>query len=319
MRRLVLWSDGRFPRACPIPPPTHNNNPICGAPFSLDAYEFAILYDAVPSLRFIQPDVTGSRPDDEQKDAGVEPCSAATPGGGSGSRKRGPTDPNNGHPSGHPSGHAILHPGRYPGDRYPSSHPGRLGYPGRTGQCPVTGWAGRYGKLSLKFLARVPLKIRLSAVCDVLMSLSCRFAVRRSSFGRSLQSHVNVSVISDGNDTSMISQTAVMGGQRAEPPTVVANPSPTQYKALGMWTALQQMVVAIKLKSHRRRLKKYKATISGKELTSTVHKWLRAREEDRYKNANRKQVRPPIATLPLDAVACFIFQDHGGPLAGGTI
>lgn len=114
-------------------------------------------------------------------------------------------------------------------------------------------------------------------------------ASARSQAGPADTSHVNVSVISDGNDTSMISQTAVLEGQRVEPPTVVPNPSATQYKALSMWTALQQMVVAIKLKSHRRRLKKYKATISGKELTSTVYKWLRAREEDRYKNANRKQ------------------------------
>lgn len=114
-------------------------------------------------------------------------------------------------------------------------------------------------------------------------------ASARSAAGPADTSHVNVSVISDENDTSMISQTAVIGGQRAEPPAVVAAPEPSQYKALSMWTALQQMVVALKLKSHRRRLKKYKATISGKELTSKVHKWLRAREEDRYKKADRKQ------------------------------
>ena len=131
---------------------------------------------------------------------------------------------------------------------------------------------------------------------------------------RSLQSHVNVSVISDGNDTSMISQTAVIGGQRAEPPAVVAAPEPSQYKALSMWTALQQMVVALKLKSHRRRLKKYKATISGKELTSKVHKWLRAREEDRYKKADRKQVRPS----PPSRFTLLRVSGPWCPLAGGT-
>lgn len=68
-----------------------------------------------------------------------------------------------------------------------------------------------------------------------------------------------------------------------------AAPEKTQYKALSMWTNLQIFVGNLKLKTRRRRFKKYPACITGKELTTKVIGHLHSLEEERWQKANRIQ------------------------------
>lgn len=89
---------------------------------------------------------------------------------------------------------------------------------------------------------------------------------------------------------------------------VQVSTEPTQYKALSMWKGLQEHVKNIKTTCKRRRFKKYKSAVSGREITSHVHEYLLTRPEEKYSRANRGQAEQVAEMLYKQGL---IISAHG--------
>eukprot|EP00040_Diaphanoeca_grandis_P025731 m.143003 g.143003 ORF g.143003 m.143003 type:complete len:244 (-) comp30286_c4_seq2:297-1028(-) len=92
--------------------------------------------------------------------------------------------------------------------------------------------------------------------------------------------------------------------------TTTTTEKPSQFKALTMWSGLKLHVVDIKVTHKRRRLKKYRNSVSGKEITSHVHKYLKGLDEDKYRNATRLQASQISEMLMKQDL---IHAAHGSP------